>query len=186
MMLVNNCVVFDEIWYEFNGVKIDRNEMDITSVLKNYMSMTYDKALIALNIRWNSRCDMEERYFNFCVLLSMLLGFCKDYKHLIVNVRHELILIRAFNDYNCLVGNPVTESEVELFKVQWRMLHVALNEINKLSILRALESGRYLSMSFRSCDLYEYSLLQNTTKHLCYQNDDSAWEVSIRYFCSAN
>ena len=95
----------------------------------------------------------------------MLLGFCEDYKRLIVNARHELILIRARNDNNCLVGNPVTESEVELFKVQWRMPHVALNEVNKLSMLRALESGHYLSMSFRSWDLYEYLLLQNTTKH---------------------
>ena len=48
----------------------------------------------------------------------MLLGFCEDYKRLIVNARHELILIRARNDYNYLVGNPVTESEVELFKIQ--------------------------------------------------------------------
>jgi len=29
---------------------------------------------------------------------------------------------------------------LELFKVQWRMPHVLLSEINKLSILRALES----------------------------------------------
>ncbi|XP_018365319.1 PREDICTED: uncharacterized protein LOC108762698 [Trachymyrmex cornetzi] len=41
-----------------------------------------------------------------------------------------------------------------------------LNEVNKLSMLRTLESGRYLSMSFRPWDLYEYPLLQNTTKHL--------------------
>ncbi|KYN18358.1 hypothetical protein ALC57_09333 [Trachymyrmex cornetzi] len=95
----------------------------------------------------------------------MLLGFCEDYKRVVVNARHELILIRPRNDYNCLVGNPATEPEIELFKVQWRMPHVALNEINKLSMLRALESGRYLSISFRSWDLYEYPLLQNTTKH---------------------
>ncbi|KYN19187.1 hypothetical protein ALC57_08481 [Trachymyrmex cornetzi] len=104
-------------------------------------------------------------YFNFCVSLNMLLGFCEDYKRVVVNARHELILIRARNDYNCLVANPATEPEIELFKVQWRMPHVSLNEINKLSMLRALESGRYLSMSFRSWDLYEYPLLQNTTKH---------------------
>ncbi|KYQ56132.1 hypothetical protein ALC60_04955 [Trachymyrmex zeteki] len=121
--------------------------------------------MIALNAGWNTRSDTEEGHFNFCVPLSMLLGFCEDYKRLIVNVRHELILIRAHNDNNCLVGNPVTESEIELFKIQWRMPHVALNEINKLSMLRALERGRYLSMSFRSWDLYEYPLLQNTTKH---------------------
>jgi len=40
-----------------------------------------------------------------------------------------------------------------------------LNEVNKLSMLRVLESGRYLSMSFHSWDLYEYSLLQSMTKH---------------------
>ena len=32
-------------------------------------------------------------------------------------------------------------------------------------MLRALESGRYLSMAFRSWDLYEFPLLQSTTKH---------------------
>jgi len=32
-------------------------------------------------------------------------------------------------------------------------------------MLRALESGRYLSMAFRSWDLYEFPLLQRTTKH---------------------
>ena len=36
------------------------------------------------------------------------------------------------------MGNPVTEPEIELFKVQWWMLHVALNKI-KLSMLRALD-----------------------------------------------
>jgi len=59
-------------------------------------------------------------------------------------------------------------TEFELFKIQWRMPHVALNNINKLmlrAMLRALESGHHLSMSFRSWDLYEYPLLQNTTKH---------------------
>jgi len=35
-----------------------------------------------------------------------------------------------------------------------------LNEVNKLSMLRALESGRFLSMSFCSWDLYEYPLVK--------------------------
>jgi len=70
---------------------------------------------------------MEEGHFNFCVPFSMLLDFCEDYKRLISNVCHELILIRVRNDYNCLM------SEVELFTVQWRM-PLALNKTNKLSI----------------------------------------------------
>ncbi|KYN01411.1 hypothetical protein ALC62_07805, partial [Cyphomyrmex costatus] len=166
--LGNNCIafMFDEIRYEFDSVEIDRNRnVGITSTLKNYVSLTYDKSLIALNAGWNSRSDITEGYFNFCVPLNMLLGFCEDYKRVIVNARHELILIRARNDNNCILGNSATEPEVELIKVQWRIPHVMLNEITKLSMLRALESGRYLSMSFRSWDLYEYPLLQSTTKH---------------------
>jgi len=33
---------------------------------------------------------------------------------------------------------------------------ISLNEINKLSMLRALESGRFLRMNFHSWNLYEY------------------------------
>ena len=150
-------------------VEIDRNRnVGITSI-KNYMSMTYDKALIALNAGWNSRSDTKGGYFNFCMPLNMLLGFCGDYKCVIVNARHELILIRTRNDYNCLVGNPVMESEIELFKVQCQMSHVALNEINKLSMLRTLENG-YLSMSGICASS---PLLQTTTKH--------SWAVKTQF-----
>jgi len=106
----------------------------------------------------------DDGYFNFYVSLNILLDFFKDYKRVVINV-HELILIRAHNSNNCIVGVPATESMLELFKVQWRMPHVALNEVNKLSMLRALKSGRYLSMSFRSLELYEYPLLPSTMKH---------------------
>ena len=84
--LGNNCVafMFDEIRYEFNGVEINRNRnVGITSTIKNYVSIMYDEALIALNAGWNFRSDMEEGYFNFCVPLNMLLGFCKDYKRVV-------------------------------------------------------------------------------------------------------
>ncbi|KYN23488.1 hypothetical protein ALC57_04092, partial [Trachymyrmex cornetzi] len=173
--LGNNCVAFmcDEIRYELNGVEIDRNRnVGITSTIKNYVSLTYDKALIALNSGWNSRSDTEEGHFNFWLPLNMLLGFCEDYKRVLVNARHELILIRALNDYNCLVGNSATEPAVELFKVQWRLPHVSLNEINKLSMLRTLESGRYLSMGFRLWDLYEYPLVTDLSNVKVYLNSD--------------
>ncbi|XP_011858239.1 PREDICTED: uncharacterized protein LOC105555809 [Vollenhovia emeryi] len=95
----------------------------------------------------------------------MFLGFCENYKRVVINARHELILIRARTDNNSIKEDSKTEPEIELLKVQWRMPHVMLNEANKLSLLRALESGRYLSMSFRSWELYEYPLLQSTTRH---------------------
>ncbi|XP_036143347.1 uncharacterized protein LOC118645748 [Monomorium pharaonis] len=165
--LGNNCIafMFDEIRYELDGVEIDRNRnVGITSTLKNYITMSTNRTKIANNAGWDPWYHVNG-YFNFCVPLNMLLGFCEDYKRVMINARHELILIRARNDNNCLVGDPAQEPEIELFKVQWRLPHVLLNERNKLSMLRALESGRYLSMAFRSWDLYEFPLLQRTTKH---------------------
>ena len=106
----------------------------------------------------------------------MLLSFCEDYKSLITKApcqRSPRIDFDTSAQRLQLLGSLVTESEIELFKVQWRMLHVALNEVNKLSMLRALESGHYLSMSFRSWDLYEYPLLYDQAFMGC-QNGDSA------------
>jgi len=68
-------------------------------------------------------------HFNFCV---PLLGFCENYKRIVVNARPELILI-ARNDNNCLVDNSTMESQIELFKIQWRMPHFMLNKVNILA-----------------------------------------------------
>ncbi|XP_070167753.1 uncharacterized protein [Polyergus mexicanus] len=167
VVLGNNCVafMFDEIRYELDGVEIDRSRnVGITSTLKNYVTISSDRTVIMKNAGWDSPINTNG-YFNFCVPLYMLLGFCEDYRRVVINARHELILIRSRNDNNCLIGNLVLEPVIDIFKIQWRMPHVVLNEINKLSMLRALESGQYLSMGFRSWDLYEFPLLQRTTKH---------------------
>ena len=171
VMLGNNSVafLFDEIRYELNGVEIDRNRnVGITSTLKNYVSLTSDEDKNMENAGWGlKRRDglIVKNHFNFCIPLKYLLGFCEDYKRMIINARHELILIRSRNDNNALIGSSMLEPEIELFKLQWRMPHVTLNDINKLSLLRTLESGQNLSICFQSWDLYEYPLLQSTTKH---------------------
>jgi len=111
--------MFDEIRYELNGVEIDGNRnVRITNTIKNYVLLTYDKALIMRNAGWDITSTIPERYFNFCVPLNTLLGFCEDYKRVSVNARHELILIRARSDNNFLVGNSTTEPEIDLLKVQ--------------------------------------------------------------------
>ncbi|XP_024875706.1 uncharacterized protein LOC112457066, partial [Temnothorax curvispinosus] len=110
VVLGNNCVafMFDEIRYELDGVEIDHcRNVGITSTLKNY-----DRSVILRNAGWEPH-NNANGYFNFCVPLNLLLGFCEDYKRV------------------------------------WRMPHVVLSEVNKLSMLRALENRRYL----------------NTTKH---------------------
>ncbi|KAL6265909.1 hypothetical protein P5V15_002752 [Pogonomyrmex californicus] len=167
VVLGNNFVafLFDEIRYELDGVEIDRNRnVGVTSTLKHYVTTSSDRSVILRNAGWDAHTSADG-YFNFCVPLYALLGFCEDYRRVIINARHELILIRSRNDNNCLTGNSALDPVIDLFKIQWRMPHVLLSEIKKLSMLRTLESGRYLSIAFRSWDLYEFPLLQRTTKH---------------------
>ncbi|RLU18821.1 hypothetical protein DMN91_009178 [Ooceraea biroi] len=168
--LVNNCAafLFDEIRYELNGVEIDRSRnVGVTSTLKNYASLTHVHANILQNAEWsvvNNTSGPGD--FNLCVPLGMLLGFCEDYRRVVINARQELVLIRARNDNNCVVqSSDRHEPKIDLHKVQWRMPHVYLNEINNLRLLRTLENGRFLSMAFHSWDLYEFPLLQSTTTH---------------------
>ncbi|XP_072751062.1 uncharacterized protein [Anoplolepis gracilipes] len=122
MILGNNCVafMFDELRYELNGVEIDRNRnVGKTCTIKNYISLTHERSKILHNAAWNLVANNgSEDYFNFCVPLNMLLGFCEDYKRVVINARHELILIRSRNDNNCLFGAQAAEAEIELHKIQ--------------------------------------------------------------------
>ncbi|EZA55663.1 hypothetical protein X777_04305 [Ooceraea biroi] len=109
VVLENNCVafMFDEIRYELNGVDIDRSRnVGITSTLKNYVSLTTTMNEMLKNAGWDiaNFSNGEKGHFNFCVPLRMLLGFCEDYRRVVINARHELILIRSRNDNNDKFG----------------------------------------------------------------------------------
>ncbi|KAL6255599.1 hypothetical protein P5V15_012847 [Pogonomyrmex californicus] len=158
VVLGNNFVafLFDEIRYELDGVDIDRKRnVGVTSTFKHYVTTLFDRSVILRNAGWDAHTNANG-YFNFLFFayLYALLGFCEDYRRVVINARHELILIRSRNDNSCLMGNSALDSVVDLFKIQWRMPHLLLSEIKKkLSMLRTLESKQYLSMAFRSWDL---------------------------------
>ncbi|KAL6254106.1 hypothetical protein P5V15_014726 [Pogonomyrmex californicus] len=92
--------------------------------------MSSERSVILRNAGWEARINADGD-FNFCVLLYALLGFCEDYRRMVINARHELILIRSRNDNNCLMGNSALDPVIDLFKIQWRMPHVLLNEIKQ-------------------------------------------------------
>jgi len=129
--------MFDEIRYELNGMEIDRSRNVGTSLIKSYATFSNEIVYSLHNAGFLNSSDTakslmtDDGYFNFCVSLTMLLGFCKDYERVVINTCHELILIRARNNNNYIVEDPATEPTLELFKIQWRMSHVALNEVNK-------------------------------------------------------
>ncbi|XP_020296880.1 uncharacterized protein LOC109861585 [Pseudomyrmex gracilis] len=118
--LTNNCVafMFDKIRYKLSGVEIDRNRNPgVTSTLKNYVSLTTETGNALRHAGWNLSTTKGVGEFNFCVPLRTLLGFCEDYKRVLINARHELILIRSRNDNNSIFASANSGSTVELHKV---------------------------------------------------------------------
>jgi len=72
---------------KLNDVEIDRNRnVDITSTFKNYLTLSFDRSVILRNVGWDAQTT-EAGYFNFCIPLYVLLGFCQDYKRVVINAR---------------------------------------------------------------------------------------------------
>ncbi|EFN79522.1 hypothetical protein EAI_06732 [Harpegnathos saltator] len=104
--------MFDEIRYELDSVEIDRNRnVGITSTLKNYVSLSSNKNVIMKNAAWETTDTISpDGYFNFCVPLRV--GFCEDYKRIVINARHELILLRSRSDNNSLLGSSALDPKL--------------------------------------------------------------------------
>lgn len=167
--LINNAAafLFDEIRYELNGVEIDRNRnVGITSSLKNYVSLNVNQSNTLFNASWSptEAITLVDGRFNFCVPLDKILGFAEDYKKIIINAKHELILTRTRNDENAVLS-VADQTTISILKLQWRVPHVTVAEHEKLAILKVIQRGVSLQMCFRSWDMYEYPVLPTTTQH---------------------
>ncbi|XP_070165274.1 uncharacterized protein [Polyergus mexicanus] len=154
--LVNNCAafMFEEIRDELDGVEIDRNRnVGITSTIKNYASLTVERSKILKNAEWDLLATTHSSIgdFNFCVPLNVLLGFCEDYKRVVINARHELILIRARNDNNCVISRETQEPKIVLLKIQWRMPHISTTKHSwTVKAATQLEKPRYVIFALQS------------------------------------
>lgn len=54
----------------------------------------------------------------------MLFGIAEDYKKIIVNARHELILTRARNDVNAILQTAEEQVKVSVNKIEWLLPNV--------------------------------------------------------------
>jgi len=74
VILGNNCIafMFVEIRYELDSVEIDRNRnVEITSTLKNYVTVSFDRSVILRNAGWDAHTDANG-YLNFCIALHVI------------------------------------------------------------------------------------------------------------------
>jgi hypothetical protein len=161
--------LFQDIRYELNGVEIDKiKNAGITTTMKSLISMNDMEAKMSKVWGWDIRGtkDNISGQFTASIPLSKILGFAEDYKKVIVNCKHELVLLRSNTNLNGVklnVGESV--KSIDIHKIIWRVPHVKVSDKEKINLLKLLEKDRPIQLAFRNWDLYEYPMLPKTTKH---------------------
>ncbi|KAK9694258.1 hypothetical protein QE152_g33629 [Popillia japonica] len=175
LTFINNglAFLFEEIRYELAGTVIDRNKNPgITSTLKSYVSFTSNQMdrlkNAGISHLEHPKIVNKDGYFNACIPLSHLLGAMEDYQKVILNVRQELVLIRSNSDLNAVVNNPSTATDkpkIQINKILWKVPHIIVSDTQKLKFLEYTDKSSNIQVAFRSWELQELPLVQQTTQH---------------------
>lgn len=170
--LKNNFVakLFEEIRYELNGIEIDHTRyLGTSSTIKNLVSLSPTESIAMHNAGWNKVDDLSlvNGYFNFYVPLKMLLGFAEDYNKIILSGKHELILLRNKTDEGLVYSSVSTEkAKLIISNISWRIPHVQLSDFSKLNMIKIINSGASIPMTFRSWDCHINPQLNTGTNHI--------------------
>ncbi|XP_044575218.1 uncharacterized protein LOC123259024 [Cotesia glomerata] len=168
------CHMFEEIRYELNGVEIDRcKNVGITSLMKGYASLSPGQQNILENAGWivnedDNKLTDNSGNFDVSIPLSFILGFAEDYHRIIMNAKHELILIRSNTDLNAYIVTAAAADDVAITiqKIEWIVPYITMSDKQKIEALKYITSDPAIPISFRSWELYEYPLLPATSKHI--------------------
>lgn len=158
--------LFSEIRYELNNIEIDRiKNPGVTCNLKKFTSSSHSEERICrLDAHYVGKA-LEARKYSFLIPLNFLFGFCEDYRKILMNAKHEIILVRNRRDIYSYTA--ATESfNLTVSKVQWKVPHIQLSDHAKLMMLRYLERKQTITVPYRSWDLYEMPQLPQSAKHI--------------------
>nr|XP_046491842.1 uncharacterized protein LOC124223661 [Neodiprion pinetum] len=165
------CHLFEEVRYELNGVEIDRNKnVGITSTMKGYVSLSPGQKCSLENTGWSSGDkELTDAAGNFDVVLPFnhVQGFAEDYRRVIVNAKHELILTRSNTDLNAVIQTSATENfKITLNKIKRLLLYIKLADKPKIQLLNYIAKDPAIFMSICSWETYVYLMLPSTTQHI--------------------
>lgn len=191
-LLQNNFMpfMFEEIRYELNGQVIDkiRNPGHTTS-LKNFMSMSQSESMRSAHMGWyydNEGAHPAINQVEVILPLKKLFGFCEDYKKVIINAKHELVLVRSNSDRNA-VKLPAANAkyDIQIKKIQWKMPVVEASELNKIALLKVLDKKKDITISFRTWQLFEQPQMPANADHYTWQVKTSLVTEKPRYIIFA-
>lgn len=171
--LVSNAVafLFDEIRYEICGSEIDRiKNVGITTTMKNLLTIKPYEVNTLENAAWNENLygalSPSEKDLLFCIPLKMLFGFVEDYKRILLNIKQELVLIRASTDSNAVVlPESVTGCKFTIKQISWIMPYVYVNDEKKYDFFKIIERDEPILIPFRKWELYEYPSTPQAKQH---------------------
>lgn len=157
--------LFSEMRYEINGVEIDHcRTPGITTIMKTLLACkTTDKELYQL-FTFNADSLPDYKKYRAILPLRFIFGFCDDYNKVVVNCKHELILMRSRYDI-CVYTSAIENLKFTVNKIHWKVQHVSLSDATKLTMLRNLEHNRSIPLAYRSWDLYELPSVPQSTRH---------------------
>lgn len=168
--LCNNAMafLFSEARYELNGMVIDSVlQPGITSTLKGYLSLTPSERSKYRNAGWRQPNDTDlidaAGNFNACLPLKLLFGFCEDFRKVLLNIRQELVLIRANSDVNAVVGTE--ELKITINKIYWKIPHVTPGLGEELALTKYIGKNTDTQLAFRNWQLHTYPVLNPTQRH---------------------
>ena len=63
----------------------------------------------------------------------MILGFAEDYRKIIANAKHELILTRSRSEFNAIIqGQEEEQFRITIHKVEWMIPYVMASDQHKI------------------------------------------------------
>lgn len=157
--------LFSEMRYELNGFEIDRcRNPGITSLLKNLVACkTKDAEGLDLFTLYKGIL-LQNKTYQMVIPLRFVFGFCDDFNKIILNSKHELILVRSRSDNNAYNAHREV-AQITVNRIQWKIHHVTLSDGTKYAMLKTLERNDDLPLAYRSWDLYDLPALPETTRH---------------------
>lgn len=157
--------LFSEMRYEINGFEVDRcKSPGITSQLKCMVALKFSDKKSFDIYTLNGATAVQAGTYQMMLPLRFVFGFCDDYNKIILNSKHELILVRNRSDVNLYTSAQDT-TLFTVNKIHWKIQHVSLSDAAKLSMLKTLGRNDDIPLAYRSWDLYELPALPQTTRH---------------------
>lgn len=157
---------FSEMRYELNGIEIDRSKSPtITSQLKTMVACKTSDHNSLHSMMWLGGTDIQDTTYRLIIPLRFLFGFCDDYNKVVVNSKHELVMIRSHTDANVYIAKDDI-LKFNISKIQWKVPIVTLSNHAKMTMLKTIERREPIPLAFRSWDLYELPNVLQVTRNI--------------------